>query len=570
MKKLLILLLAGGFTFTSCKKDGETQVINQPGATSLGSLTIPSTFNWSSSQKGAVNVTINPDVTDFVTEGQELLIIDNTGNTLERAVVKNNQASFYYTFPQDNQDYSLYFPATGDRMVIDGSSNVTLNLVTDLFGDFAALTARASASKAKMKNKSSKTNGVNLLVNGDFEVNDFSTYTSGNSINNTGKWFHYLHSSRHEWKNISGNRVYKAKHNSGAGAIQSVPVTGGDLYTMTAVTGGTFCYYVYFKDGNGSLISYVGYNPTNNAINEGGTVPANAAHALIYVHGPKNNWIDDVVFSTDPAIVDSDNDGVADDTDDYPNDPTRAYTSHFPTAGYQTVSFEDLWPAKGDFDLNDMVINSQVVYTSHANNDRVDATFTISLDAVGSGFSNGLAIVFTDANKQALGQNIIANVTGDATADPSVTNGIIVFNDVYQAQSTYYQNNGVGPDLAADVFTFTVTFNANAGSQAIIPDVYIFRTQDRGLEVHLHGFLGTTAANTAYYNTVDDVNGTYSTVNGLPWALEIVTANQTYQHPLEKVDILVAYPNFQTWAESSGSQNTDWMDSPNLPSIYNL
>ena len=566
MKKLIFILTAGSFILSSCNKNEPVTITNPPGAMDLGSLTIPDEFNWSSSQKGALTVSLNPDVADFVTEGQPLLIQDDAGNTLERGVVHNNQASFYYTFPQDGKKYKVNLPATGDEIDINGSGNVNLDVVTDILGDFNALTARASASKGKKS--SGKTASTNLLVNGDFSVNDFGLYSGGNSINNTGKWFNYWYSNRHEWKNVSGNRVYKAKHNNGAAVLQTVAVTGGDLYTMSATTSGVFCYYVYFKTASGSLISYVGYNPTNNAINESGTVPSNAAYALIYLHGPKNAWIDDVVFSTSPAIVDSDNDGVADDQDDYPNDPARAYTSNFPTSGYQTVSFEDLWPAKGDFDLNDMVLNNQVVYTSDANNDRVDATFTISLDAVGSGFSNGLAIVFTDANKQPISQNIISSVSGDATVDPNVTNGIIVFSDVYAAQSQYYQNNGVGPSATSDVFTFTVNFNNNAGSQAIIPDVYIFRTADRGLEVHLDGFLGTSAANSSYNNTVDDVNGTYSTSTGLPWALEVVTPNKTYRHPLEKVDILVAYPNFQQWAESSGSQSQDWMDSPDNTKIF--
>ena len=360
---------------------------------------------------------------------------------------------------------------------------------------------------------------------------------------------------------------------SWACVLQSVAITPGATYTFTTDYGTTGSHikrsiYIDFFDASGNWLSYHSPSCGSGTCSKTATAPANAAYIQIYVSLRKFTWVDNVVLDVAPAVSDADNDGVPDDQDDYPNDPARAYTSNFPTSGYQTVSFEDLWPAKGDFDLNDMVLNNQVVYTSDGNNDRVDATFTISLDAVGSGFSNGLAIVFTDANKQPLGQNIISGVSGDASLDPNVTNGIIVFNDVYAAQSQYYQNNGVGPSATADVFTFTVTFNSNAGSQAIIPDVYIYRTNDRGLEVHLDGFLGTSAANSSYNNTVDDVNGTYSTSSGLPWALEVVTPNKTYRHPLEKIDILVAYPNFQQWAESSGSQNQDWMDSPDNTKIF--
>lgn len=571
MKKLFYAFMASGLIFASCSK---TEVVspgttNTPGASNLGDLVIPSNFNWSSSQKGGLTVTMNPDVPGFAANGQELWIVDDANNNiLDRAIINNNQAEFYYTIPQEKGSYKLFLPATKDEMVLSGSGNVSFSVLTDIMGDSIALMARASNSSGKKA--SGKTAGVNLLVNGDMEVNDFGTYSGGNSITNTGRWFNYYYNNRHEWKNISGNRVYKAKHNNGADVLQSVPVTPGDLYTMSAVTGGTFCYYVYFKDANGGLISYVGYNPTNNIINETGVVPANAAFALIYLHGAKNKWIDDVVFSTESSVVDTDGDGEPDDTDDYPNDPARAFTSYFPTAGYQTLSFEDLWPAQGDFDMNDMVLNTNVVYTSDANNNRVDATFTVVVEAVGAGFSNGLAIVFTDASKQPIGSDIIGSVSGEASADPDVENGVIVFNNVYNAQTDYYQNNGVGPSLPAQTFTFTVNFNSNAGSQAIIPDIYIFRSNDRGLEIHLDGFLGTTEANSAYYNTVDDINGTYSTSTGLPWALEVITPNKSYKHPLEFIDILLAYPGFQGWAESEGSSNQNWLDNPVVGNIYGL
>lgn len=563
--------MASGLIFASCSK---TEVVSQsttntPGATNLGDLVIPADFNWSSSKKGGLTVTLNPDLPAFAAEGQEILIMDDAGQVLDRAFVENNEANFYYTIPQEKGNYKLYLPATKDEMPLEGSGNVTMNVLTDIIGDSIALMQRASNSSGK-KASGKTAVPVNLLINGDMEVNDFGVYNGGNSINNTGKWWNYYYSNRHEWKNINGNRVYKAKHNNGADVLQSVAVTPGDAYTMSAVTGGTFCYYVYFKTASGSLISYVGYNPTNNIINETGVIPANAAYAVIYLHGGKNKWIDDVVFATESSVVDTDGDGEPDDTDDYPNDAARAFTSYFPTAGYQTLSFEDLWPAQGDFDMNDMVLNTNVVYTSHANNDRVDATFTIDVEAVGAGYANGLAIVFTDASKQPLAQNILSGVSGDASLDPDVTNGIIVFNDVYQAQSEYYQNNGVGPSLPAETFSFTVSFNANAGSQALVPDIYIFRSNDRGLEIHLDGFLGTTMADASKYNTIDDINGTYSTITGLPWALEVVTPDKSYKHPLEYIDILVAYPSFQGWAESSGSSNQSWLDNPVSSKIFGL
>jgi hypothetical protein len=44
--------------------------------------------------------------------------------------------------------------------------------------------------------------------------------------------------------------------------------------------------------------------------------------------------------------TDTDNDGVADVDDEYPTDNKRAYNNRYPSAGYGTLMYEDLWPCK--------------------------------------------------------------------------------------------------------------------------------------------------------------------------------------------------------------------------------
>lgn len=576
MKKLL-LLFAGASLIASCSKtteQGPTGPTNPAGATDLGELTIPTAFNWSSSQKGSLNVSIDaPQALDA--NGNFLYLVDDNDNILDRSVITNGSAEFYYNVPQNGTDVSLFHAETETYMAINSGGNVTFKIEEiDIAERFAAGDADESGKKGTAVAVSKGKTAANQIVNPGFSIDDIGFDNSSSYARRTeGKWYQYDNDG--DINVVSGDSVYQSESNSKWTCImQSVAISPGSSYTFSAIYGTTGSgstkksFYLDFFDANDNWIGYHTPSTSGGNASKSGTAPSNAAYMQVYVSLKKWAWVDNVNLDVTPAVQDSDNDGVPDDTDDYPNDPSRAYTSNFPTSGYQTVSFEDLWPAKGDYDFNDMVINNQVVYSSDANNDKVDAQFTISLDAVGSGFSNGLAIVFVDGNKQAISADMIASVSGDAIKDPNVTNGIVVFDDVYAAQSQYYQNNGVGPDATADVFTFTVTFNNNVHGQTIIPDVYIYRTNDRGLEVHLDGFSGTTAANTAYYNTIDDVNGTYSTSSGLPWVLEVVTQTQTYKHPLEKVDILVAYPSFQSWAESSGSQNTDWMDNPVLNEVY--
>jgi len=82
----------------------------------------------------------------------------------------------------------------------------------------------------------------------------------------------------------------------------------------------------------------------------------------------------------------------------------------------------------------------------------------------------------------------------------------------------------------------------------------------RSLEIHLVDKPITDLADSGLFGLYDDTSNIassryYKTATNLPWALEVGTE---WVHPLEKVDILVAYPLFKDWVESGGVNNTDW------------
>ena len=52
----------------------------------------------------------------------------------------------------------------------------------------------------------------------------------------------------------------------------------------------------------------------------------------------------------------------------------------------------------------------------------------------------------------------------------------------------------------------------------------------------------------------------YVTENNLPWGIE---TPESFEYPIEKVDVLVAYLKFSEWATSGGDLYTDWyLDEP--------
>lgn len=416
------------------------------------------------------------------------------------------------------------------------------------------------------KSRSKKSTATNLIINGDFGQDAFYSYPNNPT---TGKWYKY--DDNYTWSSENGSKVWKAKNRKSSYIGQLVDVNPGDSISVSAD-----CYsssyssayiMLFYYDSNGNYLGgkWFSLQAGINTNIVSAAIPSNASQCEVMLYAYNKSWFDNVTAETKSAITDADNDGVEDNLDEFPNDPTRAYTSSYPTAGTQKLAFEDLWPHQGDFDFNDMVIDCKVDYSLDANSNLVDAQFTISLQACGAGLRNGLAIQLVNSSRQAISNSIINSISG-ATQDPDNANGIIIFNDAFAAQSTYYTNTGTGADATPEDFTFTVTFNSGVSAD-IIPDYYIFRSNNRGQEIHLNGFSGTSAADPLLYNTGDDVNGTYKTATGLPWAIE-VTSYDSFQHPLEKVDILIAYPNFQTWAESGGLSNLNWFLSPNLAKIF--
>ena len=96
------------------------------------------------------------------------------------------------------------------------------------------------------------------------------------------------------------------------------------------------------------------------------------------------------------AKPDRDNDGVPDESDEFPDDPFLIGTVN----GEYTVAFEDNWPNRGDSDFNDMVVHLKLrEYID--NNNMVSKIDVISrILAAGTGYKNQLWIAILDKDYQ--------------------------------------------------------------------------------------------------------------------------------------------------------------------------
>lgn len=567
MKKLS-LFVALCILAIACNKDEETVKTpgDNPPVSSFSELKIPEGFQWTSSVKGPLKVMVKaPSYLSL--ENQEVQLITESGDVIAVQKLENASADFQLSLPAEHEKLYAYLPNTGTYAEVTAAGHVSLEVA-----DFKAEDPLANADVYPFDisgNKKKSSMSGNELVNGDFESDVDSSY-DGSLGSLIGNWQMLTNRNNARIKVVNGSRVLSSSNNEYIQFAQVIPAQFRRKYEFNFRFSGNSNGRLYLYRKNGSLIGYV--KPSRNTATGEANVNITLAkdvyymEARVYTKG-SDGWIDDVELNL-VAEPDSDKDGIVDRIDDFPNDATKAFASYYPLVGRQTVAFEDLWPNTGDYDFNDMVLSNLVTFGSDKDGNLVDARFQVKVNAMGAGLPNGIGIKLYRPDGTAFSTDIIGNFAGEGQVDPQVQNGIIVTDNVKNIRPIYW-NTGVGPEATPKEFDFTISFNSNMDEDYVLPDMYIYRTTDRGREIHLPGFAATEAANPTYFDTGKDVNGTYLTKENFPWAIEILYPGTLYfNHPREHVDITQAYPYFQQWAESGGSRYVGWMVIPNNGKVF--
>ncbi|EOR94964.1 hypothetical protein ADIARSV_1835 [Arcticibacter svalbardensis MN12-7] len=438
---------------------------------------------------------------------------------------------------------------SGSNVIMDASSIITNT------GTFTALTSTLSFSglftndgtmRLKTLNALSGTfnNNCKLIISDQFVL-------KGTLMNNASFINVLTNSTLTSNMNLSGNAIFQTKDI----ARSTNPITGpstGSVWSLFKVTGtsaaalnsegGTFTGNVLYCDALRSLdASHFSSNAKNGCD--------------IYI--ASSDCTDGYGTAPAPVLVDTDKDGVIDIEDDYPTDPTKAYRNlqaNYANGG-STVAFEDTWPSKGDYDMNDIVLNYRYEIASNAANIVVEIKADYKLLATGGTYKNGAGIQF---NIPAANLESITGATIEPNQDSLV---VILFNNSRNEQSDW--NTSVGTESAAKDYSITIKIK-NGPTIAKLGvgnyNVFIWNAgKGREYETHLAGKKPTKLASTALFGTADDNSTTarpYYTKTGLPWALEIPVSSFSY--PLEKMDITMAYLHFAQWATTGGTTYTDW------------
>lgn len=276
-----------------------------------------------------------------------------------------------------------------------------------------------------------------------------------------------------------------------------------------------------------------------------------------------------------PNIGDCDGDGVGDDNDDYPSDPERAFTVRTPNNGFYALAFEDLWPQKGDYDLNDFVVNYSFTLVTNAENKVKDVKFNGNIRARGASKANGFAIAFDGTTASNVEQSSVSVNGQSSSVEPEAGHNselvmILVshINTVTPASAASSFYNTEASDTRAEIpLDMEVTFiqPINQSTLGTAPyNPFIFRTYQRGREIHLVNNPPTALADLNLMGTQDDdsnaaIGRYYLSNEHYPWALDITS---DWKYPYEYTDITVAYPQLKDWAESNGFNFQTWHENP--------
>ena len=272
-----------------------------------------------------------------------------------------------------------------------------------------------------------------------------------------------------------------------------------------------------------------------------------------------------------------------------PVDPPITTTVNFDGC----LAYEDLWPGKGDYDFNDLIIDYKFHVTKDDDDNVLNLTGVFTMYAYGASFHNGfgftLPTVSPDQIISVTGYDIQTGspftLASNGLEDNQSMATVIVYDDIYNVLphpggtigvNTEEWGTYVQPDSVVVHMVFFDNGSFGPGGPISYEDLdignfnpFIIVDQNRDIEVHLRDFAPSDLADLSILGTVQDDSDPgqtryYTTENNLPWAISLPVL---FAYPSEKKEITAAHLKFAEWAESGGTVYTDWYQD--LPGYRN-
>jgi LruC domain-containing protein len=518
------------------------------------------TVSFTANSKGTVRICgTNVTVQNANLNNQSKLIITSTGSA---------------AFSNLNINTGIIFENYGIATIANGlapNGPVTNEGTMTIGGDFSVNndgTIINNGSLAVAGNTTINSNKKNFnrgtITTKNFTVNGNGEFTNLCSIAVSGDYNHNGNMDNYKLITVTGTTTINS--NANMDLYNSAMFTTRDLMLNGEIAGqGTTSLFKVSGrttiNGNARIKSAIQYCDANGIETNyaGSSAFSNGAVQACNVYIPAGDC--NKTGNGAPVVTDADGDGVADALDEYPADVKKAFNNYYPsTSGKAVVAFEDLWPAEGDYDFNDLVIDYRHNIVTNAANKVSAIVSNFTLLAAGGSYKNAFGIEFP------LAATAVSGVTGGSLEAGQARAVIMLFPNML-LQMQYGNTVDAQPESAPVSFTtsFDVTNGpllSSFGLGAYNPFIYNngnVAVSGRN-EIHLPGNAPTTLGSTALFGTKDDdskpnAGKYYLTKTGMPWALTLPT---TFKYPKEGARMTKAYTNFASWANSGGVNNPNW------------
>lgn len=278
-------------------------------------------------------------------------------------------------------------------------------------------------------------------------------------------------------------------------------------------------------------------------------------------------------FVSLPGKTDSDKDGVPDNLDEFPGDPTRAYTRWFPAKGaWGVLAFEDLWPRSGDYDFNDLVARYSIKEVRSANLSAKEVELRVVPVAAGANIRSGLGFglgMMPFMPESVSVRKAGVSQPGAFQRDPTNGEALIrltrdVLGGFHAPAGGIINTRTATPRYASDTLWARMVLASPFDLPEPPYDPFLFKASDSSCEIHLPDRSPTKAMKRSLFRTKDDktdsVKGIwYRDASRMPWGLNL---SEDWAWPVEGVQIHSAYPRFRNWVASGGRSDLDWYLHP--------
>ena len=249
--------------------------------------------------------------------------------------------------------------------------------------------------------------------------------------------------------------------------------------------------------------------------------------------------------------------------------------NYFPTAtSLYVVGYEDLYPAKGDYDFNDLTVAYRVAFGLNVQGDIVAIEGRAYLLTRGSSYSHDwhLAIDLNGAGSGALTCTLypdynspLANTPCPGTVASHEGGGLDI--------SLFTDTKQLFPDPAGSEFVNTQRlYSAPWNLRYFHGPRAEFRLD---LDAPLIGSAMPAAPYDPYMYVRDtarivklmEVDPSFQDSNGFPFGMLLTSA---WKPPLEFTDTGVAYPSFNDFVDSEGASSQNWYNTPLIDFIVDI